>query len=79
MSKVTERPLDEILNAHLPSLLSPEEKLIWLLGDMMNAVENYFGHVNPKRLGHINSSAIRILDEIVQPLRDRIAELDPTP
>lgn len=26
------RPLDEILSSNLPALLSPEEKLIWLLG-----------------------------------------------
>lgn len=69
-------PLNEILAANLPELLSPEEKLVWLLGDLMNAVENYFGAKNPKRLGHINSSAIRILDDVIQPLRERIAALD---
>jgi hypothetical protein len=48
-----------------PAGLSREEKLVWILGDMMNAVENYFGAENPKRLGHINSAAIRIIDEVL--------------
>lgn len=73
---VERRPTNEILAAHLPELLSPEEKLIWLLGDLMNAAENFFGYENPKRLGHINSSAIRILDEIVDPLRADLTRLN---
>lgn len=51
--------------------LTTDERLIWLLGDLMNAAENYFGAENPKRLGHINCSAIRIIDEILTPLRTR--------
>ena len=53
------------LDAPSPAGLSPEEKLVWILGDLMNAVENYFGCENPKRLGHINRAAIRIIDEVL--------------
>lgn len=53
------------LDAKSPANLSREEKLVWILGDLMNAVENYFGAENPKRLGHINSAAIRIIDEVL--------------
>lgn len=53
------------LDAPSPAGLSPEEKLVWILGDLMNAVENYFGCENPKRLGHINQAAIRIIDEVL--------------
>lgn len=52
---------------HAPTLLSYQERLIWLLGDLMNAAENYFGAINPKRLGHINCSAARIIDEVIDP------------
>jgi hypothetical protein len=45
--------------------LSPDERLVWLLGDLMNAVENYFGAENPKRSGHIYHAAIRIMDEVI--------------
>lgn len=54
--------------------LSPEERLIWLLGDMMNAAENFFGKENPKREGHIYHCAIRILDEVVAPMQQRNRE-----
>ena len=30
-----------------PESLSSEERLIWLLGDLMNAAENYLGAENP--------------------------------
>lgn len=63
------------LDAASPTGLSREEKLVWILGDLMNAVENYYGAPNPKRLGHINSAAIRIIDEVLTPLRAQ--ELDP--
>ncbi len=70
------------LDAASPVGLSPEEKLVWILGDLMNATENYFGAVNPKRRGHINSAAIRIIDEVLTPvasendrLREALAEL----
>ena len=55
--------------------LSPEERLIWLLGDMMNAAENFFGAENPKREGHIYHCAIRILDEVVAPQHDALREV----
>ena len=61
---MTDAPL-HALDAPSPAGLSPEEKLVWILGDMMNAAENYFGAPNPKRLGHINSAAIRIIDEVL--------------
>jgi hypothetical protein len=58
-------PLEALEAKGTPELLTREEKLVWILGDMMNAVENYFGAENPKRLGHINSAAIRIIDEVL--------------
>lgn len=64
------------LDAPSPIGLSHEEKLVWILGDLMNAVENYFGAENPKRLGHINCAAIRIIDEILSPIQDRMLALD---
>jgi hypothetical protein len=66
------RAMEKIMQSQL---LTQDERLVWLLGDLMNAAENYFGAENPKRLGHINSSAIRIIDEIVDPLRAEIAAL----
>jgi hypothetical protein len=57
------------LDAPSPAGLSNEEKLVWILGDLMNAVENHFGAENPKRRGHINSAAIRIIDEVLTPAR----------
>jgi hypothetical protein len=45
--------------------LTREEKLIWILGDMMTATENYFGAINPKRRGHIHSAALRIIKEVL--------------
>jgi hypothetical protein len=56
------------------SKLTPAERLIWLLGDLMNNVENYFGAPNPKRLGHIDAAAARILDEVVAPLEASIRQ-----
>jgi hypothetical protein len=56
--------------------LTPQERLIWLLGDMMNAAENYFGAENPKRSGHINSTALRIIDEVIAPYAARIEQLE---
>jgi hypothetical protein len=61
---MTDAPL-HALDAASPEGLSRDEKLVWILGDFMNAVENYFGAENPKRLGHINSAAIRIIDEVL--------------
>lgn len=58
-------PLHALDARGTPELLTREEKLVWILGDMMNAAENYFGVENPKRLGHINSAAIRIIDEVL--------------
>jgi hypothetical protein len=55
-----------------PELLSHEERLIWLLGNLMDGVENYYGAENPKRLGHINCAAMRIIDEVIEP---RVATL----
>jgi hypothetical protein len=72
----TTPPLDALNAAGTPELLSCEEKLVWILGDLMNATENYFGAENPKRLGHINCAAIRIIDEVLAPAADRIEELE---
>jgi phosphatidylserine/phosphatidylglycerophosphate/cardiolipin synthase-like enzyme len=68
--------LDALNAAGTPELLSREEKLVWILGDLMNAAENYFGAKNPKRLGHINSAAIRIIDEVLAPAAARIEALE---
>lgn len=59
---------DEALNAigkPSPEGLTPDEKLIWQLDNMMIGVENYFGAENPKRRGHIYQTAIRIMDEVL--------------
>lgn len=56
--------------------LSADERLVWLLGDLMDAAENYFGRENPKRLGHITSSAIRIIDEVITPLRASLSQAE---
>lgn len=53
--------------ADAPPGLAPDERLVWLLGDLMNAAENYFGAENPKREGHIYHAAIRIMDEVIAP------------
>jgi phosphatidylserine/phosphatidylglycerophosphate/cardiolipin synthase-like enzyme len=73
---MTVPPLDALNAAGTPELLSREEKLVWILGDLMNAVENYFGAENPKRLGHINCAAIRIIDEVLTPAAARIEALE---
>jgi hypothetical protein len=56
--------------------MTPQEKLIWLLGDLMDGVENFYGTKNPKRSGHINSAALRIIDEVIAPYADRIEALE---
>lgn len=61
--------LAEVAGTRSQSNLVGDELLIWLLGDLMNAAENYFGAENPKRLGHINCTAARIIDEIITPIR----------
>jgi hypothetical protein len=66
---MTDLPRHEQIASHSVASLSPEERLIWLLGDMMTAAENFFGAENPKREGHIHGCAIRILDEVVAPIR----------
>lgn len=53
-----------ILDKSSPEGLTREEKLIWILGDLMTAAENYFGHINPKRSGHIYQAALRIMNEV---------------
>ncbi|WP_448043784.1 hypothetical protein [Bradyrhizobium liaoningense] len=65
-------PLEALSAPGTKDLMTREERLVWILGDLMNAVENYFGTENPKRLGHINSTAIRIIDEV---LADRPAHI----
>ena len=67
-----ERHMDK--EAVSPERLSAEERLIWLLGDLMNAAENYFGAENPKRLGHIDCAAARIIDEIIAPIQADLAD-----
>ena len=67
-----ERYMDK--EAVSPESLSAEERLIWLLGDLMNAAENYFGAENPKRLGHIDCAAARIIDEIIAPIQADLAD-----
>lgn len=62
-------------DAYTPDL-GPEEKIVWILGDMMNAVENQFGVENAKRLGHIHCCADRLLREVIDPKDARIAELE---
>lgn len=52
-----------------PQGLTPEERLVWLLGDLMNAAENFYGAPNPKREGHIYCIACRIIDEVIEPIR----------
>lgn len=65
---------EEVLHKPSPQGLSPDERLKWLLSDLMNAAENYFGASNPKRLGHIRCSAARIIDEIITPLRAELTK-----
>jgi hypothetical protein len=55
------------LEANAPEGLRPNERLIWLLGDLMNNVENYYGAENPKRLGHIDCAAAKIIDQVIAP------------
>ena len=63
----------DALDKPSPEGLTPDERLIWILGDLMNGVENYFGAENPKRRGHIYSAALRIIDDILSPERDALA------
>lgn len=37
------------------------------LDEMMMGAENYFGHVNPKRAGHIRCALDRIMKHVPQP------------
>lgn len=74
MTPTDRADIDRILAMPSPeNWLSPEEKLIWVLGDLMKAVENYFGAENPKRLGHIYCAVDRILKEVIDPIDGRAA------
>ena len=55
----------DIVSRHTAEGLTGRDRLLWILGDMMVAAENFFGAVNPKRLGHIQSTFERIEREVL--------------